>query len=248
MFYQQLQESFSALIEKHDLARQEVKIEARILTGEEALGNPSRDDYPLLKGKEFLMEAQCLGEKGQAFTDAPSCLTSTLERIASGDINSTSERALFIATLNAVMRYLQPELKTIHCRNDEPEDCAGEMISAIIPLKPRQVGLVGLQPAILEALVKQLGAERIDCIDRDEAGRGSIKNGVPIQWGDSAATERLFERSDLVLATGSTVVNGTLPQLLELAEEKATPIYFYGTTIAGIAILMNLNHLCFKAA
>jgi uncharacterized protein (DUF4213/DUF364 family) len=248
MFYEQLQKAFLDLIRTHDLAGQEVKIEARILTSEEALGNPSRRDYPLLKGREFLMEAQCLGERGQAFTDAPTCVTSTLEKIAAGDLNSTPERALFIATLNAVVRHLEPDLKTIHCRNDEPEECAKEIVAAIAPLQVREVGLVGLQPAILEALVNRFGAGHVHCLDRDEARRGAVKFGVPIGWGDEAGTGELFGRSDLVLATGSTVVNGTLPGLLRLVEEKNVPLFFYGTTIAGTARLMNLNRFCFKAA
>lgn len=125
MFYQQLQQRFITLIQQHNLAQESVDINARILSNEEAIGSPSRDDYPLLKGKEFLMEARCLGQIGQAYTDAP---------------------------------------------------------------------------------------------------------------------------SDLILATGSTVINGSVPHLLELANNHQKPIFFYGTSIAGTAQLMGLNHLCFEAS
>jgi hypothetical protein len=248
MFYTNLQKLFAELIAKHNLADQAVEINARILSNEEAIGNPNRDDYPLLKGKEFLMEARCMDMVGQAYTDAPSCLTTNLAQISHTALDTTEQRALFISTLNAVVRAIEPQLKTIHCHNDEPERCAEQMMNAIAILKPQKIGLVGLQPAILEALVKRWGAQAVQCLDRDNSMRGTSKYGVPILWGDSAETQAVFSASDLILATGSTIVNGSLPGLLELAEQTHTPIYFYGTSIAGAAKILHLNHLCYEAA
>ncbi|WP_316348711.1 Rossmann-like domain-containing protein [Desulfuromonas acetoxidans] len=248
MFYNELQHRFSQLIERNDLADKTVEIKARILSNEEAIGNPSRDDYPLLKGKEFLMEARFMDVSGQAYTDAPSELTTTLAEIANSKLDETSQRALFIATLNAVVRYLDGDLKTVHCRNDEPEKCADQIIDAIRPADPHTVGLVGLQPAILAVLSKNYGPQNVLCVDRDTSLRGASKHDVPILWGDEENTEMVFSRSDVVLSTGSTVVNGSLPNLLALSEKFQTPIFFYGTSIAGAARLMSLNHLCFEAS
>lgn len=78
--------------------------------------------------------------------------------------------------------------------------------------------------------------------------KGTSKYGVPILWGDSKETQEAFKNGDIILATGSTVVNGSLPELLSLAETSHTPIYFYGTSIAGTAKLLHLNHLCYEAA
>jgi hypothetical protein len=247
MFYHQLQQLFCDQIHAHHLADQPVNIAARILSNEEALGNPSRDDYPLLKGKEFLMEACCLGTKGQAFTDAPSCQNSTLAAIAHIDLDSTPNRALFVATINAVQRYLDASVKTIHCHNDQPELCAEQMMRHIEGMNADKIGLVGLQPAILEALVKLRGADNICCLDRDTSLLGSNKYGVAIQWGDEEQTRKMFIGCDLVLATGSTVVNGSLPVLLDGARKHNCAIIFYGTTVAGTARLMGLKHLCFEA-
>ncbi len=194
------------------------------------------------------MEASCLGVTGQAYTDAPSELTTTLAEIARSKLDETSHRALFIATLNAVVRYLDGDLKTVHCRNDEPEKCADQILEAIRPSDAHTVGLVGLQPAILAVLSKNFGPDNVLCVDRDTNLRGTRKHDVPILWGDEENTEMVFSRSDLVLSTGSTVVNGSLPMMLELAERFQTPIIFYGTTIAGTARLMSLNHLCFEAS
>jgi len=248
MFYAQLKETFTTLVRENFLLGEKISISARILKNEEAIGNPTRQDYPLLKGKEFLMEA-CFREcRGQAFTDAPCEKISTLADIVALPLENTEQRALFIASLNAVMRYLKPELATVHCRNDEPEECAGEIIRQLQQQPVAKVGLVGLQPAILEQLATTFGAENVFCVDRDEQQRGSSKFGVPITWGDEKETAKLFEQSDLVLATGSTVVNGSLPGLLTLASDNAVSLFFFGTSIAGTAELMNLKRYCFEAA
>lgn len=247
-FYAQLKNLFTALVKEHSLFDEPVSISARILKNEEAIGNPTRQDYPLLKGKEFLMEACFKDCRGQAFTDAPCEKLSTLAEILALPLDITENRALFIASLNAVMRYLKPEIATVHCRDDEPEDCAGEVIRRLQQQSVAKVGLVGLQPAILEQLAATFGAENVVCVDRDENQRGSSKFGVPIQWGDEKETAELFQQCDLVLATGSTVVNGSLPGLLSLAEEAAVPLFFFGTSIAGTAELMNLKRYCFEAA
>ena len=48
---------------------------------------------------------------------------------------------------------------------------------------------------------------------------------------------------DLLLVTGTTLVNGTLPIFL-----GAKPIVFYGTTIAGAAYLMGWERFCASSA
>ncbi len=231
MFYSQLKERFSLLAHQYSLLQEDVAITARILKNEEAIGNPTRRDYPLLKGKEFLMEARFGDCRGQAFTDAPGEKKAALAEIIALPLDRSRNRALFIAALNAVMRYLRPEIVTVHCHDDEPEDCAGKIIRQLQQQSVHSIGLVGLQPAILEALTETFGADNISCVDRDESRRGETKYGVPIQWGDERETAALFKRSAVVLATGSTVVNGTLPGLLELGERLRRPIFFYGTAL-----------------
>lgn len=248
MFYGQLKERFLSVAKEHSLLHEPVTVTARILNNEEAIGNPTRDDYPLLKGKEFLMEATFQDCPGQAFTDAPSEQVSSLGEILNLPLDGVSNRAIFIATLNAVIRSLKTDIMTIHCHDDEPEDCAAEMIQRLQKMPISRVGLVGLQPAILEALVDCFGADSVLCVDRDESQREQSKYGVPIKWGDDQETAELFQKSELVLATGSTIVNGSLPGLLKLSEDCQTDIIFYGTTIAGAAKLMNLKRFCFEAA
>ncbi|MEJ2202342.1 MAG: DUF364 domain-containing protein, partial [Desulfuromonadaceae bacterium] len=217
MFYQRLHECFLNLAKENGLLAKTVTFQTKILKTTEAIGNPGRQDYPLLKGKEFLMEATFMEVKGQAYTDAPSEFSGTLNDIVQLSLANTKQRALFIATLNAVMRFLFPDLKTIHCKNNEPEECADEIVKFVQRTTSGNVGLLGLQPAFLEALVKTFGAAGVSCVDRDEDFRGEVKYGVPIIWGEDQALLELFERADLVLATGSTIINGSLEGILQLA-------------------------------
>ena len=247
MFYEILKKKFAKVVKDNDLFDEEITIKTRALKPVEAIGNPDRDDFPLLKGKEVLMEAAFGKVKGQAYTDAPSEFSGPLKKIIDLELNDSRTRALFVASLNAVMRHIYNELATIHCKDNEPEECADEMIAFLRPLEPGRLGLIGLQPAILEALVNFIGPSNVFCVDRDEKNRANIKFGVAIDWGDNPGMEELFQKTDLILATGSTVVNGSLKDIVNLAEKYHKSLYFYGTTIAGTAQLMNLNHLCFKS-
>lgn len=248
MIYQSLREKFAELARDNDLLEEGIVIQTKILKTAEAIGNPDRQDYPLLKGKEFLMEATFRGARGQAYTDDPAEFSGPLKEIAGLALQTTGEMALFVACLNAVVRYLEPELGTVHCKDNEPEQCAREITEFVRSCKPGFIGLVGLQPAILESLANEFGASNVACLDRDEAFRGQTKFGVPITWSDRESLEELFAKADLVLATGSTIVNGSLTGILDLAESSGVPVYFFGTSIAGAAYLLGLNRLCFQAA
>ena len=247
MLYKTLQKKFFKIVKENDLFDKEITIKTRALKPVEAIGNPDRTDFPLLKGKEVLMEATFGSVKGQAYTDAPSEFSGLLKKIVDLKLNDSRSRALFIAALNAVTRYIYPDLTTIHCKDNEPEECALEIANSVKRLNPHNVGLIGLQPAILEILAASFGANSVFCLDRDEENRGQIKSGVSIGWGDKHGMEELFKKNDVVLATGSTIVNGSLPYILNLADKYNRFLGLYGTTVAGTAHLMKLNHLCFKS-
>lgn len=56
---------------------------------------------------------------------------------------------------------------------------------------------------------------------------------------DSGAYKDIKKWADLILATGTTLVNDTIDNLL-----GDVPIIFYGITISGAAKLLHLNHFC----
>lgn len=236
-FLENIREKFCRLVKDKLLTdEEEVQvISARPLTPEEAIGRPERQDFPILKGKEFMIQANFKDSSGQAYTDMPGNYHGTLREILEMPLRNNYERAIFIATLNAVMRHLKLVDKTIHCRGQEPGWCATRLVEYVREYfgNPR-IAFIGLQPAMVTSLVGQFPI-RVTDLDPDNVGQH--KCGVMIE--DAQHTEEIIDWSDLVLATGTTAVNDTL---LGLIGKK--PVIFYGVTISGIACLTGYERYC----
>jgi len=238
-FYEDIKERFFNLIKEKDLMSSKVQVvSARTLTPQEVIGKPERDDFPLLKGKEIMLQADFKGSLGQAFTDMPGNYNGTLQEVLAMPLDNNFKRAVFIATLNAVLRYLNYISKTVHCKDKEPGECAAHLVDYIKERfdNPR-IAFIGMQPAMVEALTAQF---EIRVVDLDPDNVGQKRCGVLIE--DVAHTKEILSWADLILATGTTVVNDTLTPLLT---EK--PIIFYGVTIAGVAYLKGYEQYCFCA-
>jgi uncharacterized protein (DUF4213/DUF364 family) len=125
--------------------------------------------------------------------------------------------------------------RTVHCRNQEPGQCAVELCRYLKNRYGRvQIGQVGFQPRMVEALAP---AFALRVMDLDPDNIGFSRFNTPIEG--SEATDEVIHWADLLLVTGTTLVNGTIAQFLG---EK--PVLFYGTTIAGPAHLMGWDHFC----
>ena len=150
-------------------------------------------------------------------------------------LENNHQRAVFVASLNAVLKYLGRIEKTIHCRDDEPAQCG----KALAPyLKDRYSGAkiaqVGFQPRMVENLA---GAHPLRVLDMDPDNIGTQKFGITIESAEHM--EDAVNWADLLLITGTTLANGTINPLL-----GRKPIVFYGTTIAGAAYLMGWERFC----
>ena len=247
--YAELKEALKDIAVENGLLESEVNITAKILTPEEAIGKTERKDFPLLQGKESLIQADFKNALGQAFTDIPRTFRGKLEKILELRLTDNAERALIIATLNALMRYVGIINDTVHCKDKEPELCAKEMVRIIIDKYSSDVriGIVGFQPAIIDNFSRRLSAENLNVTDLDIDNINKIKYGVSI-WDGGEMTEKLFETCDVVLATGSTIINDSLSQLISLSDKYQKPLYLYGTTIAGASKILNLERLCFQSS
>jgi len=236
-FYNDIKERFFNLIKEKDLMSSKIEVvSARTLTPQEVIGKPERDDFPLLKGKEVMLQADFKGSLGQAFTDMPGNYSGILNEIFDISLDDNFERAIFISTLNAVLRYLNYISKTVHCKDKEPGECAAHLVDYVKERfgNPR-VAFIGMQPAMVEALAANF---KIRVTDLNPNNVGQQKWGVLIE--DAAHTKEILSWADVILATGTTVVNDTLTPLLI---EK--PIIFYGVTIAGVAYLKGYEQYCF---
>jgi len=237
-------ERLEKIIEEHDLMDAEISVLAKPLTPEEAIGTPGRRDFPIIEGKERMIEAQVLGAKGQSFTDLPGDFIGRLADVMELPLTDNKNRAIFVAAMNAVLRYLNLVSGTVHCKDMEPEKCAPEIADYIFSKYGKiKVGLVGLNPAIAEALVEKFGAQNIFNTDLNRENIGKKKFGIMILDGRTD-TEKLVKNSELVLITGTTIVNGTIDYIMELVEKYGRKYIIYGVTSAGICQLLGLNRIC----
>jgi len=233
-------EEFYRLLTDRNLLNKEIVINSRVLTPEEAIGNPDRRDFPLLVGKERIMEARFENSVGHVFTDMPGNYTDTLENILNKEIRNNFHRAILIASINAVMRNLGLIEGTIHCKDNEPERCADKILSWLKEqyTDKRRLALIGFQPAFVDRISK--GFE-INVLDLNKENFGE-RYGVVVLDGNKYF-ERVLNWADIVLATGTTFVNGTIEEIGRV--KPIDEIIFYGVTVSGIARLLGLKRVCF---
>jgi uncharacterized protein (DUF4213/DUF364 family) len=210
-------------------------ISAKPLSPEEAIGKPDRTDFPLLKGKEVMVEAVFRESRAHAFTDMPGNFHGSLQNLIDLDLRNNFERAVFIAGFNAVMRNFGRIANTVHCKDSEPKRCA-EQLPAFVTThfgNPK-IAFVGYQPAMLETLSRSFDLRVID-LDKDNIGANRF--GLVIEGPEN--TEDMLSWGDIIWATGSTCVNGTIVSFLE-----KKPVVFYGVTVAGPAMLHGYQRFC----
>ena len=223
------------IIKGKDLLDVPLSIKARTLTPEEAIGKPERDDYPILKGKEVMIEADFLASKGQAFTDQPGNYNGSLNKILNLNLSSNFERAVFVASVNAVLKHLKLVKHTIHCKDEVPKICAENLVKNIEErFGNPKIAFIGLQPGMVEELSKKYKIRVLD-LDVDNIGRNF--NGTIIE--DVSMTEEVLDWCDIILATGSTVVNSSYVNFL-----VGKPLILYGVTISGLSYLFDLDFYC----
>lgn len=231
--YQALQEQLHAVAAASGWLDTPVAVSCYTLSTEEALGTPEDNDYPLQKGRERMVEATLHGFRGQAFTDQFTAASYTVRELLELPLQTNAQRAHFVAAFNAVWRAAGKCGGTVHCRNEDLRRCALELPQAI-PAEER-ILLVGLQPRLLEMLASR---QPVRAVDMDTANIGKKFGPVTVEAADQ--WEKIAAESDRILATGSTLVNGTITGLLN----SGKPVLFFGVTIAGPGAALGLDTWC----
>lgn len=230
-------EKLKALTDERGMDNELITINCRALSPEEAIGNPLHDDYPIQLGKERLIEAEFMGKKGQAFSDSYFHYTGSVKEILSFRLDTNARRAIFISSLNAIMAEIGKMPEALHCKNDDLIHC-GRTFSGFLdglPEATKKALLVGLQPRLLEALAS---GRQVRVCDLNPDNIGTKKYGVTIDGPERFAENAHW--ADVVFATGSTVVNGTIDEIVKTRPDTV----FYGVTISGVACLTGLRQFC----
>ena len=231
--YDQLKKGLAGLIEEYDLSGQNLDVNCRVLEAAEAIGNPEHKDYPILKGRESIVEAKFGNGRGQAFADDFKNYQGTIDSLLTMKLDSNSKRAIFIAGLNAAFRHCGKCEMTVHCKDEEPVECA-KKLHDIFDANDK-VLLVGLQPRFLEELAK---TNQVRVVDLDPENIGKVKSGVEVEPVEN--TQDAIQWCDAILATGSTVVNGSITTFLNLDKR----VVFFGVTIAAAGTILGLETFC----
>jgi hypothetical protein len=220
------------------------RITVRALTPDEAIGAEADENFVIKKGKERVIEAVYGEARGQAFTDAPGNWEGTLGELLALDLGTNGYRAVFTAGLNAVMRRLELAEGTVHCKDDEPTKCGEEMPERLHQrFGTKRYGMIGLQPAILKKMVDAFGKVGMRVADLNPDNIGQVREDLVVMDGEKDLAE-LVEWCEVGLATGSSVVNGTINEILERFEAAGKLVVFFGNTISGVAALLNLERIC----
>ena len=219
-------------VEKLGLLDLPVKIECSALTPEEAIGKPREQDYPVQRGQEVMMQALFRASAGQAFSRETVCRTFNLREVLDLPLESDWQRAVLVASANAVFADAGLIDRTVHCKDQGPAECAKSLGEIT---RNEKVGLFGLQPRFLEEL-KALGEVR--CVDIDPELVGTRRCEVLIEPPEKTA--EVVEWADRILVTGSAIVNGTFDRFLDTGK----PLHVFGTTGAAAAYVLDLPRFC----
>jgi hypothetical protein len=241
---EQTRTRFQEIVEKHGLLGANVEVLAKPLTPEEAIGTPGRRDYPIITGKERILEATFLDSKGHAFTDAAREFTGTVAEVVDLELTSNQNRAIFVATLNALLRHLGLAEKTVHCKDDDPEEC-GAHIAKHLREKYGEVvvGLIGLNPAIADHLVRVFGTDGVLISDLYRENIGKERFGVEV-WDGARRTPDIVNQSDVVLFSGTTLQNATFDDIWNRVQAQGKHGIVFGVTAAGTCALTGIERMC----
>ena len=242
---EQGRKKFDRIAGESSLMHDSIKVVAGPLSPSQAIGTPSRQDFPLLTGKEVIVEAEFRGSFGQAFTSEPRIFEGCLQDVLNLPLQDAGNRAILLATLNAVTGYLGMADRVRHCRDEEPEKCAAEMAKDLLQRFGKiKIGIIGYQPAILENLAEVFKPECIRCTDLNPANVGTCKFGIDM-WNGATDTSKLIDWCDLVLVTSSTFANDTFDNIYNQAVRQNKRVINFGITGAGLSALLDLERLCF---
>ncbi len=231
--YGKLRNALADIAGEHGFLNESVSINCSALSPEAAIGNPEHRDYPIITGKEKMVEARFADSRGQAFTDSYQNAEYSVNDLLELPLDNNFQRAHFIASLNAIYKHLGLTSETVHCRGDELTLCPLHL-RKLFPAE-RNIWLAGLQPRFLETLAESY---KVRCTDMDAENIGKEKCGVTIS-GPEAGPENL-DWADAVFATGSTVVNGSIVNFLNVRPR----VVFFGISVAAAASILNLERYC----
>lgn len=199
------------------------------------------NEYALVKGKEYLVRCRVGNGFGDAFTDMPKSYIGNLCDVIDLVYGDVGDRAIFFSTLNALLNHLKILNKTLHCIGRDPKKCGFRLAEYILNRFGRvKVAHIGFQPGHVEACSKYF---KIYVTDLNPENIGKNKFGIKIMDGE-LCNEDVLSKVDVACITGSTIINGTLFELIRWCLKYDVKPILYGVSICGAAKILKLEHFC----
>lgn len=198
------------------------------------------EEYAIAKGEEKVMECVFRNSKAQVFTNLPMSVELKVSDILGLELNNLASRTLFYCALNAVMRHYGFIEGTVHCRKDSPVECAKllrERLEKIV--EGKKILLIGYQPAFAEKLSKNF-----DLLITDMNPKNINRTVHGIRILSYLENSRLISEVDIVLVTGSSLINGTFWDLYDCANKEGKKFVSYGVSAAGASKILDIDRHC----
>jgi len=112
--YSEIRRRFFDVCEEQNLLSDPVWVKARVLSSEEAIGNPEADDFSLQKGKERLIQAEFGTGTGQAFTDRYDDFSGKLHKIIDMPLETNFRIAIFFTMKIFFNMFIRSTLMTMN--------------------------------------------------------------------------------------------------------------------------------------
>jgi hypothetical protein len=175
MMLEQLKRAWYDRVLSHGLEGEQVTTNMRPLKPEEAIGRPMRNGYPLLQGKEVMIQAELGGAVGHAFTDEPTKYHGPVAELNRHPVDTNAAGARLVAAINATYTLLGLVSGTKHCKDSGPEMCAAKIAEYLAEKhgSESKVVMIGFQPAIAYHMSKTFRNFRITDMDRNNIGKTS---------------------------------------------------------------------------
>jgi len=251
--YKRIEKEFKKIVKKHNLQDEEVdcRIVAKGFSDRRPKASGSKEfieqhfkmpsaEYALVKGKEVIVRCKFKGSYGDAFTDQPRAYRGKLKEIMDFLFGDAGSRAVYFASLNAVLGHLGMVRGTVHCREEEPRKCGVQLAEYIRNnFGHVKVAHIGYQPGHVEACSKVFDSY---VTDMNPENIGSVKFGRKIL--DASKNEEVIKKVKVACITGSSLANATLPDLIKWCEACEVEPLIYGVSGVGAAKILGLEHFC----
>ncbi len=222
--YRYIKEKFKIVLNEHKVDLNENIISTTYISGKDIFKNSFISDYPLNNKNEVLVESRYKNSVGQAYINDYVSFEGSIEDVINLNLYDHKNKAIFISVLNSVLKELGLIKNTVHCKDNQPEECAVEIGRYFEKLKIKKIYLIGYQPAFIKILHSSF---EMDVYDLNPSNIGKMNNNIYIKNSNKRPIN--FEREDSVLlVTGSSLTNNTFNEFINLDIK----VLFYGTTVA----------------